>query len=301
MTEESEKRKQSRAAATVILIREESGETQVYLLKRSSGSGFFPENYVFPGGVLDPGDRDYGFWSKSIDMDIDGVSRRLGGTLAGEDALAYGVAAIRETFEEAGVFLAERNGQSRGDLESVCKIRTGERLPKTWLRERVVSEGWVLNLSCLARWSHWITPLAFPLRFDTRFFLAFLPAGQVCVPDEKETVHGIWISPEKGLAANLKGEIPLSPPTLTTLHELLPYGTSADLKKELETRRWGEPRLPRFIRLNKGGVIIEPWDPKYVEEIEIDPRELEKAILPLGEPFSRIWLNRGIWRPIRSH
>jgi 8-oxo-dGTP pyrophosphatase MutT (NUDIX family) len=300
MTEESRKGRQPREAATVILIGEESGRTRVYLLKRSSGSGFFPGSYVFPGGVLDPEDRDDRLWASSVDMDLEGISRRLGGTLAGKDALAYGVAAIRETFEEAGVFLAERNGPGGEDLERICGIRREKALPRGWLRERVVSGGWVLGLSRLAPWSHWITPEAFPGRFDTRFFLAFLPEGQECVPDERETVQGIWIGPEKGLAANLAGEIPLSPPTLITLHELLPYRTMAGLKEEVATRQWGEARLPRFIKLPEGAVIIEPWDPMYGEEIKIDPEALEDAILPVGGPFSRIWLHRGIWRPIST-
>jgi hypothetical protein len=137
-------------------------------------------------------------------------------------------------------------------------------------------------------------------RFDTRFFLALMPEGQVCIPDDQETVHGLWISPEKGLQGNRRGEIPLSPPTVITLHELLPYGTLADLSRALGPGAWAEPRLPIFYRLEKGGIIIEPWDPQYGKEIEIDPLGLEEKVAAIGEPFSRIWLHKGIWRPLMS-
>jgi len=69
-------------------------------------------------------------------------------------------------------------------------------------------------------------------RYDTRFFAAAKPSGQVCRPDGRETTHGLWISPEKGLAGNLSGEIPLNPAALITLHELLQYAKLQDLAKK---------------------------------------------------------------------
>jgi hypothetical protein len=138
-------------------------------------------------------------------------------------------------------------------------------------------------------------------RYDTRFFMATMPTEQVCRPDGRETTHGFWISPEKGLAGNLTGKIPLSPPTLITLHELLQYASLQDLAKETEGRLWGEALLPRMIPLDKGAVIVEPWDPLYSHtNIEIDPVGLRKAVLPIGQPFSRIWHHQGIWRPVAN-
>lgn len=272
---------------------------QVFLLERSGGSGSFPGNYVFPGGTIDPGDGNSELWKAHVDMDPKEVPRRLGGGLSEEEVFAFGVAAIRETFEEAGVLLAYRSEQTKGDLERVCEWRmstTG--LHKDWARELVVSEGWTLAFTMLARWAHWITPELMPYRFDTRFLMAFMPRGQECVPDTRETKQGIWISPEEGLAGNLKGEIPLSPPTLITLHELLQYPDIGKLKKEVQSRPWGEALLPRLIPHSQGPVILEPWDPMYHEEIEIDPERLADCILPPGEPFSRVWLHKGIWKPV---
>jgi hypothetical protein len=119
-------------------------------------------------------------------------------------------------------------------------------------------------------------------------FLATMPSVQICRPDGREMTHGFWISPEKSLAGNLAGEIPLSPPTLITLHELLQYANLQDLAKETESRLWGEALRPRMISLDKDGAeIVEPWDPLYPHKnIEIDPVGLRKAVLPIGQSFS---------------
>ncbi|UCG66605.1 MAG: NUDIX domain-containing protein [Deltaproteobacteria bacterium] len=299
MKKDSTRPKEPRRASTVILIREEGGVLQVFLLERSGGSGSFPGNYVFPGGTVDPGDGNSELWKAHVDMDPKEVSRRLGGGLSEEEVFAFAVAAIRETFEEAGVLLAYRSEQTKGDLERVCERRmstTG--LHKDWAQELVVSEGWTLAFTMLARWAHWITPELMPYRFDTRFFMAFMPQGQECVPDTRETTQGIWVSPEKGLAGNLNGEIPLSAPTLVTLQELLQYSNIEELQKEVQSRPWGEALLPRLIPLPQGSLILEPWDPMYHSEFEIDPKELASSTLPLGEPFSRMCQHEGIWRPV---
>jgi hypothetical protein len=175
-------------------------------------------------------------------------------------------------------------------------------LPKGWLRDFVTDEEWILELSGLGRWSHWITPELMPKRYDTSFFMVFMPEGQECLPDLIETTHGIWISPENGLDGNFKGDIPLSPPTLVTLHELLKFPTLKALKKEMKTRTWGEALLPRLIASHQGKMIVEPWDPMFKQvfnqEGDIKVTDLEEVILPPGEPFSRIWFNKGLWQPV---
>lgn len=286
-------------AATVILTRQQAGELQVYLLKRNIKSGFMAGNYVFPGGVVDPEDRDFNGWRAKVDLDPSGIERRLGEGLSAPEALAYGIAAIRETFEEAGVFMAKRDGQTAVDTGRLCALRMSGALSRGWLMRQASTEGWILELAALSRWSHWITPERMKRRYDTRFFLAFMPPGQVCRPDERETVHGLWISPEKSLADNLTGEIPLSPPTLVTLHELLTYPCLADLQGQAEIRPWGDERLPRLVPLKKGVVIVEPWDRQYhQEQIKINADTLHKMVLPVGKSFSRLWYNDGIWKPV---
>ena len=287
-------------AATVILTRERAGKLQIYLLKRSSKSGFMAGNYVFPGGTLDPEDRDINLFKTYSDLDLNGIATRFGGDLTAEKALIFCVAAIRETLEEAGVFIARNEENLKEEMEQVCSLRLTANLTKDWFAKLVAGAQWRLTLTALSRWSHWITPEQMKRRFDTRFFLADMPADQYCRPDSRETVQGLWISPEEGLADNLDGTIPLSPPTLVTLHELLKYQSLKDLQTKSRQRPWGQPIFPRLVPLAKGAVIVEPWDPQYREkEIRIALDALPTSILPVGEPFSRIWYDGRLWRPVR--
>ncbi len=279
-------------ASTVILVRQYGEGLQVYLLKRSPRSGFFPGMYVFPGGGVSSLDQDCDLWRSHADASAGKIVESL---------LPYYVSAVRETFEEAGVFLGTLGESSSEWFEEALHKRVSGGLPKGWLRDWVVNRCCSLGFSLLSSWSHWITPEAMPRRFDTRFFLAFMPPGQACSPDNGETVHGVWIKPEEALIGNLKGEIPLSPPTLVTLQGLLPYKGFEHLSGELKARGWGEPILPRFILLSRGAMIVEPWDPMYDREFEVDADRLDGAVTHLTEPFSRIWFHEGVWRPVRIH
>ena len=286
-----------RHASTVILIREVGEELQIYLLKRNLKSRFMAGNYVFPGGTVDRQDRNTDFWKSHVDMDLKSICRQLGGDLSDEEALSYGVTAIRETFEEAGVFLARRKKQNKGDIKKLCSLRMSSGLSKGWLEE-LVDDGWILELSRIGRWAHWITPELLPQRYDTRFFMVFMPSGQECAPDLIEVTHGIWINPEKGLAGNFKGEIPLSPPTLVTLHELLKFSSIKALKKEMKNRTWGKALLPRIIASHQDKIFLEPWDPMFNEKVDINTNGLKKMILPADKPFSRLWFHEGLWKPV---
>jgi 8-oxo-dGTP pyrophosphatase MutT (NUDIX family) len=300
MMEKKGRIQEPRRASTVVLIRQSPGPFQVYLIRRSSKSAFMPGNYVFPGGNLDSDDWDIGFWGAHLDLDQEEVAQTLGGDLSDAETVAHGVAAIRETFEEAGVLLASQPESAPQTLAKISQQRMTQDLSQTWFREWVESEKWNLAFSSLGRWSHWITPKARSLRYDARFFLAFMPADQECVPDSLETTHGIWVSPEKGLLGNLRGELPLSPPALVTLHELLHYRQVKDLKKEMEDHPWGQPRLPIFRSSSAGLLIVLPWDPQYDDGATINPAGLAKKRLAVGEPFSRLWFEDGVWRPVQT-
>ncbi|UCD78493.1 MAG: hypothetical protein JSW26_24275 [Desulfobacterales bacterium] len=289
-------------AATVILTRQQNGKLQVYLLKRSPHSGFMAGNFVFPGGGVNSQDRHFDLFSSHCDLTPGEISSRFGSDLSEKQALAYCVAAIRESFEEAGICLFHRSSPPAAELERVCRLRLSTGLEKDWLLKLVAKDGYRLALSALSRWSHWITPELMTRRFDTRFFLAEAPCGQFCRPDERETVQGLWLSPREALAGNAAGNIPLSPPTLVTLHELLKFGGLNNLRIESRGRPWGQTRLPRLVLLPKSAVIVQPWDPMYHQkEISIDPAILPASVLPVGETFSRIWCDDGIWKPIRCN
>ncbi len=289
-------------AATVILVRETAGQLQVYLLRRSRTSGFMPGSYVFPGGLVDDGDRDDALWLAHADLTPAALSERLGPAAGGVEALCYGVAAVRETFEEAGVLLACPRPPAEADFGRACERRLSQSPAHGWFTQLVVSEDWVLTLSALSRWARWITPERMPRRFDTRFFVAALPPGQTCLPDMRETTDGIWISPRAALVENSNGNLPLSPPTLATLHEFLSVPNLHRLHSVLSGRSWGQPIMPRLVPLEQDRqfVLLLPWDPMYrLNENEIRLGDVERRLLPAAEPFSRVWHCNGLFRPIR--
>ena len=163
-----------RPASTVISVRERGGELQVYLLKRNPKSRFFPGVYVFPGGVVERED-----WVRSPiqefgDLDEESFSKQFSWNQNLEEALAYALSAIRETFEEAGVLLVDKTDPIGKELDGLIERRLGEGLPKGWFRDTVWSNGWLLSFSRLARWAHWITPRLMRSHFDTRFFVSTL-------------------------------------------------------------------------------------------------------------------------------
>lgn len=277
-------------SATLILVRRHEAGLQVYLLRRSATSRFMPGTYVFPGGNMEPGDMDALFWQNHVDL----PENRLAGALHGEvdRMLPFAVAAIRETWEEAGLLLA--TGRLGGAGEEPVDNRG---IPFT---RQIQEGGLVLTISRLGRWHHWITPELMPRRFDTYFFMAAVEQDQHCRPDYHETVHGTWINARKALEENARGTLPLSPPTLVTLHQILPFTDFDGLLAEANSRSWPAPIMPRLWPMGKSALIIEPWDSDYDREtVSADIDCLENEVLPVGAPFSRLWYHKGICRPVR--
>lgn len=282
-------------ASTVILYRSGNPGIEVFLLKRSGKSRFMPGMYVFPGGKVASEDTDIDSFGDCLDIDVDKQ------TPSGDDyPIEHGIAAIRETFEEAGVLLAGTKSNHERGMERACELRLNGRLERNWLLQLVLNGPWILSLSALFPWSHWITPELMPIRFDTRFFLALMPPEQVCCPDNRETTDGKWVSPLKGLEENLEGKTPLSPPTIVTLWQLSAYRDISDLQQDLKKGTWGDPLRPRMIDLAQGGVILEPWDPMIDRDFQTVPDSLIGKVVAPGEEFSRLWYHEGRWLPVSA-
>jgi hypothetical protein len=153
-------------------------------------------------------------------------------------------------------------------------------------------------LDHLHYYAHWITPEARSERFDTRFFLARYPSGQEASHDQKETTAGIWITPQKALEENLKGEVFLSPPTLKTLEDLSRFKTIDEVFTSLKNIKI-RPILPILTKITSGPLIIFPWDPEY----EIYQKGEIPVHLDHGQPSqpgdntTRLLLKEGIWHP----
>jgi 8-oxo-dGTP pyrophosphatase MutT (NUDIX family) len=289
------------AAATLILVRENRGQLQVYLIKRSPQSGFMPNMYVFPGGSLDRSDQDERLWKAHANLTERQLDRRLAGNMPVPLAAAYACAAIRECLEEVGVFLTTTEGRQPGELDRVVRLaRSVDRGPG-WFNRMVSAGKWRLDFRALYRWSHWITPAQMKRRFDTKFFLASMPPAQKCRPDPRETTDGIWVAPVRALADNLRGRRRLSPPTLVTLHQLLAFEKKDELLRTAATREWGAAITPRWVALENGDLILEPWDPQYGQPAAaVVNGPLTSVPLNVGEPFSRLFNRDGVWRPVAA-
>jgi 8-oxo-dGTP pyrophosphatase MutT (NUDIX family) len=256
-------------AATVILLREKkAGGFEVFLLKRHEKSSFMGGNFVYPGGRVDREDGAIEICALSKGITFEEAHKILGGKISPEESFAYWIAGIRELFEEAGVLLAYdwkgnpfqiRNQDEMGKFSNYRELLQKGRMTIYQVAQK---ENLLFAVDHLHYYAHWITPEARPERFDTRFFLAHYPSGQEASHDQKETSTGIWLTPQKALEENLKGEVILSPPTLKTIEDLSRFKNLNDLFHPLKERDI-QPILPILTKISDESFILFPWDPEY--------------------------------------
>jgi 8-oxo-dGTP pyrophosphatase MutT (NUDIX family) len=216
-----------RAAATVALLRDGRSGLEVYVIRRARSMAFAAGMYAFPGGAVDERDADaQPGWAgppPSIWM------RRLH-TASEAEARAVVCAAIRETYEEAGVLFAAPAANPSPDMTDPSweADRLALMSRKLALVDFVGRRGLLLRTDSLALWAHWITPRFEARRYDARFFLAVLPPGQEARDVSGEAEGVAWLTPEDALSRLADGEISMLPPTAVTLHELSRYASSAE-------------------------------------------------------------------------
>jgi 8-oxo-dGTP pyrophosphatase MutT (NUDIX family) len=251
-----------RHASTVVLLRDAPGGPEAYLLRRVKGMAFAGGMHVFPGGSVDPDDAQ-------ADVAWAGPSAAQWGEWFGADeplARSLVCAAVRETFEECGVLLA---GESPDHLlEDVSSDEWEAERAALEAREQSLSQllarrGLVLRTDLLRPFAHWITPEVEPRRFDTRFFLAQMPAGQVCRDVGGEADERLWVRVKDSLDQGLV----LMPPTHTSLRDLVPYG---DVRSALDDPRAVTLVAPKLVVLPDDSVkFVVPGDVDYPS---MDPR-----------------------------
>jgi 8-oxo-dGTP pyrophosphatase MutT (NUDIX family) len=255
-------------ATTIILVREETRGFSVYLLKRSEKSSFMPGNFVYPGGMVDPEDCLPGIYGLCKGISPEEAHRILGRSLPPEEGLNYWVAGIRELFEEAGVLLAyDEKGnllssQNPAHREVMARYRNPLQNRKATMARMAQDEKLFFAVDHIYFHAHWITPEAYPQRFDTYFFLARHPAGQEASHDQKEMTAGMWVTPQEALERNSGGEMVLSPPTLKTIEDLSLFESLDDLFTATR-KNLVEPVLPVLKKVSNQTFIVYPWDPEY--------------------------------------
>ena len=141
--------------------------------------------------------------------------------LSPEEEATYRMAAVRELQEEANVYI---------------------------------------TVDDLQPFAHWVTPEVETRRFDTRFFLARMPAGQQAMHDDGEMTALEWMSPRDAIGRFERRELLLPPPTWTSIRQLATRSSIEDVMV------WARSRpivrvMPGFIKNDKEFILMLPGDP----------------------------------------
>ncbi|OUS96139.1 NUDIX domain-containing protein [Rhodococcus sp. NCIMB 12038] len=229
-------------ASTVILIRDAAAGAaasgiEVFLLRRVKGMAFAGGMTVFPGGGVDPSDAE-----AEVDWagpSVDWWAGRFSTDAARAKALVC--AAVRETFEECGVLLAGPSADTVvADTSRYAQARTQLETRELSFSDFLKRENLVLRADLLRPWANWITPVGEGRRYDTRFFVAAAPQGQIADGATSEAEEVQWQSPAAALAHWQGGGSILLPPTWSQLTALSAFGSVADVLA-------AEPEIPVIL------------------------------------------------------
>lgn len=250
-----------RPASTVLLLRDGDDGPEVYMLRRHDDSSAFGGVYVFPGGKLDRADCEADSLCR-VGSALELLHQSLGEpTLDSATAAGLFFAACRETFEEARVLLA-RGADALAGERAWAMLREG-----FGFAEVLAAHGHELAADALLPWSRWITPrvpsaMARNKRFDTRFFVAALPEGQVAGFDDHEAVAGEWLNPREALRRYRDDRIVLGPPQIMSLVQLAQYRSTLEV---LDAARGRTPMLiePEPFEIDGMRVVAYPGDERH--------------------------------------
>lgn len=242
-----------RQAASLVLVRDGRDGLEVLLVQRGE-AGDFPGLHVFPGGLVDAADADPRVLAASSRSEDS--ARALLGTA---DALPWFIAAVRESLEEVGVLLAggghDADARARWQDDLLARRR---RLPDL-LDEQPLR----LDTADIGYFSHWITPVPVPRRYDTRFLVARMPDGQAIRVDGREAVRADWLSPAAALDAHERNDIRLIFPTIRNLSALAAFDSSDALMAHTQSARTVTAMLPKIVNAPGGMQLLLPGDPGY--------------------------------------
>jgi 8-oxo-dGTP pyrophosphatase MutT (NUDIX family) len=225
--------------------------------------------YAYPGGGVDPRDDDHhvrwagptrAWWAERLGVDEN-------------SAQAIVCAAVRETYEEAGVLLAGPApdsvvGDTTGaDWEADRAALVARDLSFAEFLDR---RGLVLRSDLLGAWTRWITPEFESRRYDTWFFVAALPEGQRTRNASTEADRTVWIRPQEAAESYDKGELLMMPPTIATLRQLAPCATAAEALAAAPARDM-TPVIAR-ARLEDGEIVLSwPGHDEFTKHIPTEP------------------------------
>jgi 8-oxo-dGTP pyrophosphatase MutT (NUDIX family) len=210
----------ARPAATVVLLRDAPGGLELFMVVRHHAIDFAAGALVFPGGRVEDDD-----FALARDPSLCPNPQGLG-----PEAMAFRIAAIRETFEECGVLFARpKHADTLIDGEAVRSVghdwRTRLAEGRTRFQTMLAENDLLPASDLLIHFAHWITPRHQPKRFDTHFFLAAAPTEHFAVHDGSESVDSLWITPRQALADTAGGRFRLVFATQMNLMKLANFAT----------------------------------------------------------------------------
>lgn len=236
-------------AATVLILRDTVAGLEVLMIERHADIGFAGGALVFPGGRIEAADGAESWLGRADGLD-------------GLDALERSarVAAVREAFEETGLVLARRADGSLADASLAATLQ-GERAAVEadagLFLPLMARAGLRLACDLLQRFARWIPPEGLHKRFDTWFWLAPMPPGQVALEDGGEATAALWTGPQAALDALAAGTRKIIFPTARNLELLALSGSVASACADAAARPVAIVQ-PRMVTREDGGWLEIP-------------------------------------------
>lgn len=255
-----------RPAATVMLIADRP-DLQVFMMERNANIVFAGGMWVFPGGRVDATDSPLKFQALSTHRSDEEASSLMGLDKGG---LSYYIAAIRESFEEAGILLAldkdSHEPLSLAGKQNSARFNVHRHNVNASERDFfdiIEEENLILDAGAMHYIARWITPKGPPRRYDTRFFISRMPENQIPLHDDNELVHSEWISPLEILKKVEAEEMVLMSPTLRMVKSLSLFKNADDViaaaSANLSDQR---------VKVDKNNNLVLPGDSFYDEADE---------------------------------
>jgi len=247
----------ARDAATVVLVSDRL-DLHVLMLERTSRAVFSPGATVFPGGAVDPSDREPRAAAHVVDLDDQAASREHGLEAGG---LGFRVAAVRECFEEAGILLArDERGHPVEHSPALRAARDELNAGTAAFLDLLDARSLAIAGADLRLFSHWLTPLGAPRRYNTWFFVAPAPDGEDGAHDDSELVASSLVRPREALDHHADGRIDLIFPTEMSLRALARYERAGDLLADLDAVPRATGGAPSVVAEGNGERVVLPGD-----------------------------------------
>ena len=213
------------------------------MVQRTPEARFMGGAWVFPGGAVDAIDN------------LDAA--HLAVACSDGRMFPWNAAAVRELVEETGVWLFESG-----------TVVTPDRPSEEAVFSYVLDRDERFAGDSLWYFANWITPVPFPVRFDTRFFAATVPEGVEPIVDAMELVEAEWIRPCHALKRADVGEWDVAFPTRKILEFLGAFESTADLGESIGGQAEVDPIQPRLVVVDGNIEILMPDDPGFMEAAE---------------------------------